>query len=177
MDRYNQIRSQLISTFQAEMEDHLANLNGCFLALEKNPAADARESLLTEIFRSAHTLKGAARAVEIKEIESLAHKLEDTIVVIRTLPDGLESWQISLLLSILDNIRDAMSAFLNGEVFSEERLNNLYDHLAQGFQDPNSKSQKVDLVSLKPDGKNIHPEKEIFKNDNQNINRTPQDSS
>jgi len=52
-------------TFQAELQEHLSTLNKGLLLLERNPAPDERTNLLTDIFRAAHSIKGAARAVNL----------------------------------------------------------------------------------------------------------------
>ena len=113
MERFDEIRLQLMSTFQAELEDHLNTLNLGILALEQNPEGEQRAAILIEVFRAAHTLKGAARAVEVKDIETLAHKLEDLLDMIRADQFILTSQHINLLLAMVDAIKDANTAFLH----------------------------------------------------------------
>ncbi len=54
--------AQLMTTFLGELEEHVRALNRDLLALEKNPTGDerARSERLKELFRTAHSLKGAA---------------------------------------------------------------------------------------------------------------------
>lgn len=74
------IREQIISSFRAELAEHLQTLNDGLLSLEKNQVTgDARTELLGNVFRAAHSLKGAARAVGVGTIEQLAHALEDIL--------------------------------------------------------------------------------------------------
>ena len=47
------------------------------LELEKTPAPEAQRDLVETVFRAAHSLKGAARAVDFTEIESRCQSLED----------------------------------------------------------------------------------------------------
>ena len=64
---------QLLATFKVELDERVESLNKSLLALEGG--GDTAE-LVDQIFREAHSLKGAARAVEIKEIEEVAHVME-----------------------------------------------------------------------------------------------------
>ncbi len=79
MSLSEEIRQKLIVTFQAEQREHLQKMTQSFLALEKSTAAEERQTLLAEIFREAHSLKGSARAVNMTTIESLDHMLEELL--------------------------------------------------------------------------------------------------
>jgi two-component system chemotaxis sensor kinase CheA len=75
------IRRQLINSFKTEQSEHVQKINQGLLALEKEPTGEAeRQAILKEIFREAHSLKGAARAVGLSLIESLGHALEEAIL-------------------------------------------------------------------------------------------------
>jgi two-component system, chemotaxis family, sensor kinase CheA len=72
------IMRQLRATFQVEAAEHIQAMNRILLVLEENPEGDNRIELLQEIFREAHSLKGAAGAVDLGEVEATAHKLENS---------------------------------------------------------------------------------------------------
>jgi two-component system chemotaxis sensor kinase CheA len=67
---------RLRATFRIEAGEHLAAIATGLVALEKSPDAGERRTVLESIFRAAHSLKGAARAVDFNEIESLCQSLE-----------------------------------------------------------------------------------------------------
>lgn len=67
--------SELLHIFREEANEHLTQMNEGLLRLEADGGQDT--ALLRDIFRSAHSLKGAARAVGWAQIESAAHRLED----------------------------------------------------------------------------------------------------
>ena len=69
--------TQLLATFAVEAQEHLEAMNRHLLALEQGPPQAARERLVAELFREAHSLKGAARAVTRTEVEQFSHTLED----------------------------------------------------------------------------------------------------
>lgn len=64
---------ELQRLFKAESDEHLAALDDGLLRLEKTPADPV---LLDEVFRRAHSLKGAARMLRLGRVEATAHGLE-----------------------------------------------------------------------------------------------------
>jgi two-component system, chemotaxis family, sensor kinase CheA len=68
----------LRATFKVEATEHLQTIGAGLLALEKTPDATARLPLIDGVFRAAHSLKGAARAVGFTDIESICQSLEST---------------------------------------------------------------------------------------------------
>jgi len=67
---------RLRATFKVEAEEHLHAISSGLLELEKKPAAEKQTEHIEVIFRHAHSLKGAARAVNLTEIESICQSLE-----------------------------------------------------------------------------------------------------
>jgi two-component system chemotaxis sensor kinase CheA len=67
----------LRATFKVEAQEHVQAMATGVLALEKSPARDAQRRLVETVFRAAHSLKGAARAVDFTDIESQCQSLED----------------------------------------------------------------------------------------------------
>src|SRR5690625_7579823 len=72
--------NQYIEMFLDESSEHLQAVNDNLLKLEKHPQD---LSLVSEIFRSAHTLKGMAATMEFKDIASLTHQMENVLDKIR----------------------------------------------------------------------------------------------
>jgi len=72
---------RLIGIFLVELDDHVRTLNENLVALEKSPGANERVDVVKHLFRAAHSLKGAARSVSIKPIETVCHHLEEILLV------------------------------------------------------------------------------------------------
>ena len=53
-----EIRQQLINSFKTEQIEHVQKINQGLLALEKKPTGKAKQALLDEIFREAHSFEG-----------------------------------------------------------------------------------------------------------------------
>jgi two-component system chemotaxis sensor kinase CheA len=120
---------ELMATFQAELQEHLDTLSKGLLSLEQNPAPDERSNLLTNIFRAAHSIKGGARAVNLKDIETIAHRIEDVLVKIREGGLSLTPAHFDHLLSAADAIGTAMAAHLRGEQLSDGLITPVLDRL------------------------------------------------
>jgi two-component system, chemotaxis family, sensor kinase CheA len=67
----------LRATFKVEAAEHLQALGTGLLELEKTSVPAAQLLIIETVFRAAHSLKGAARAINFTEIESLCQSLEE----------------------------------------------------------------------------------------------------
>ena len=85
--------------FRMEAESQTQQLTEGLLALERNPvAADQLEACM----RAAHSLKGAARIVDIEAGVALAHAMEDLLLAAQHGRVQLDQAQIDLLLAGVD---------------------------------------------------------------------------
>lgn len=73
----------LMETFRIEADEHLKAMALLLVALEKakNPLEETEK--VETVFREAHSLKGAARAVNLKEIEQLCQGLESVLTLMK----------------------------------------------------------------------------------------------
>ncbi len=78
----NDFHQRLLATFRVEAKEHLTALSTALIELENTPGAK-HDELFELIFREAHSLKGAARAVNMTGIESLSHALEGVFAACR----------------------------------------------------------------------------------------------
>ena len=74
---------RLLATFRIEADEHLKAMSAGLIELEKNPVADRQAEIIEIVFREAHSLKGASRAVNLKEIESVCHPLESVLAALK----------------------------------------------------------------------------------------------
>ncbi|MGV3522817.1 MAG: hybrid sensor histidine kinase/response regulator [Candidatus Sericytochromatia bacterium] len=100
-----QLRQRLLQVFQAEHAEHL----GAIRQWIDEPAETADEGL-NEAFRRAHSLKGAARAVDLAEVESLAHHLETLFARVRAGQLSLDASAIRHVHQLLDLSENWMQA-------------------------------------------------------------------
>jgi two-component system chemotaxis sensor kinase CheA len=67
---------ELLSTFVAEAQEHLDAATNRLLDLERGLAGAQAFQHWADVFRELHSLKGAARAMNLERIESVSHRLE-----------------------------------------------------------------------------------------------------
>jgi two-component system chemotaxis sensor kinase CheA len=105
------IRQKLIGIFKAESGEHLASIR---TILEREGAGIAGANL-DEVFRRAHSLKGASRAMDLRNVESLAHPLETLFVRVREGALKLEPNVMKVVHLVLDAIEDGVASMLAGQ--------------------------------------------------------------
>jgi two-component system chemotaxis sensor kinase CheA len=106
MDK-NQLIKRLMATFLGEIDEHVRSMNEDMLALEKNPTASDRTERLKSLFRSAHSMKGAARSVNVETIEDACHRLEEILSKARDGSVPLDPDRFSLMFETVDAIEEA----------------------------------------------------------------------
>src|SRR5688572_29699852 len=79
----------LRATFKVEAGEHLQTIASGLLALEKVTAPDEQKKHIESVFRAAHSLKGAARAVNFIEVEAICQSLEDLFAIWKRRPSEL----------------------------------------------------------------------------------------
>ena len=74
-DRRAQFLTRLVETFRVEAVEHIEAMTAGLVALERDEDVD-RAAVIERVFRDAHSLKGAARAVSFSRAEMLCAELE-----------------------------------------------------------------------------------------------------
>lgn len=84
---------RLRATFRVEADEHVQAISTGLLELEKTPAA---APLIEQVFRHAHSLKGAARATNFSDIEAICQSLESAFAAWKrgTLRIGAETFDL-----------------------------------------------------------------------------------
>ncbi|HED40748.1 MAG TPA: hybrid sensor histidine kinase/response regulator [Chromatiales bacterium] len=89
----------MLELFRTEAEGQLSLLTDGLLVLEHNPAASDN---LEPMMRASHSIKGAARMVEIDPVVRIAHVMEDCFVAAQKKQLTLNSSDIDVLLKGVD---------------------------------------------------------------------------
>jgi two-component system chemotaxis sensor kinase CheA len=76
-----EFKKRLLATFKIETKEHLDAISAGLIILEKDAEQGKRREIVEVVFREAHSLKGAARAVGMTGIESLSHALESVFAM------------------------------------------------------------------------------------------------
>jgi two-component system chemotaxis sensor kinase CheA len=103
------IRQKLLATFQIEHRDHVEQIRS-LLAMIGKTAVQPAGAELEEAFRRAHSLKGAARAVDLHPVEGLAHRLETLFSRVRQGVLLLDTNVAGVVQQVLDASEDCVTA-------------------------------------------------------------------
>ena len=136
---------ELLKDFFAEAEQQVDNLESNVLVIENDPT---NHEAIDEIFRAAHTLKGGSATVEMNEISSFTHTVEDMLDEIRSDRLKVSEPVIDVLLNSIDVIKAMLEARANGSVYSED-VGGLVDKLHAYISD-NGEKKSADKSAAKP---------------------------
>lgn len=108
------IRERLLAAFQVEYQEHLEAIRKLVDELVRRTEGSGIAQL-DETFRRAHSLKGAARAVDLLPVEQLSHRLETLFARIRSGQMRLDKDLSGIITQTLDSIEDWVTAFVGGQ--------------------------------------------------------------
>src|SRR3954466_6918676 len=100
----------LRATFKVEADEHVQTIASGLLELERAPEDDGeRRALIEVVFRAAHSLKGAARGVNLTDVETICQSMEDIFATCKRQGTAPEP----AVLDSLHRALDAVTAALN----------------------------------------------------------------
>ena len=108
MSRDEEFLEMLRATFKVEAAEHLQSMTTGLLELEKLPAGPAQQKLIDTTFRAAHSLKGAARAVNLLDIESACQSLEELLSRWKRGEEAVSADALDFALRKLDEVSTLM---------------------------------------------------------------------
>ncbi len=127
-------KSGIIEFFLIEAGEHIQNLNKGLLSLEKNPGDS---SIIDELFRSAHTLKGSAAMMGFQGISDVAHKAEDMLGQFRS---GTIPIQRETLNFLFDSV-DAAKLMVDGVATNQAEDPLVLNSIRQSYKEVLEKVQ------------------------------------
>ncbi len=107
---------ELLQDFFAEAEQQVENLESNILVIENDPN---NHDSIDEIFRAAHTLKGGSATVEMTELSTFCHDVEDLLDALRGGTASVTEPIVDVLLTSIDTIKAMLEARKNGSVYQE----------------------------------------------------------
>lgn len=98
-----ELLKMLRETFRLESEERLESISRALIELEKANRPDAQKPIIELIFREAHSLKGAARAVNLEDIEGICQAVESVF-------NALKQDEIQVSQALIDELYAAIGA-------------------------------------------------------------------
>jgi len=164
--------NELIDAFTAETQEFLQSMETHLLAME---AADlkGRQAAVKEMFRGAHSIKGAGSMLGFHSLSAAAHTLEDCFVILRDRTDlsALEPATVTVLLQGVDILKKmAAEAIHHSDVSTPDQTENL-EAIAQIHAQFEAKYGKAEPPPIPATSQSAAPEtlKLIFEHDLQPV--------
>ncbi|MEI7942677.1 MAG: chemotaxis protein CheA, partial [Candidatus Riflemargulisbacteria bacterium] len=130
-----------LNDFIVEVEEQLRNLNDGLLDLEKN-TKDA--DIINDIFRSAHTIKGAAGMFFFVKMMKLTHSMENVFDQIREGKLSLTPEHVDSLFSVLDTLNLLMDEVPSGQFNTDTtKAHELLDKINNNSGEDKKKKKKI----------------------------------
>ncbi|MGY4689435.1 chemotaxis protein CheW [Salibacterium sp. K-3] len=104
-------QSEYLEVFIDESQEHLQTLNDNLMQLEKEPEDI---SIVGEIFRSAHTLKGMGATMGFEDLAHLTHNLENVLDLIRQEQLEVTSHVMDVVFESVDDLEGMIVDISNG---------------------------------------------------------------
>ncbi|WP_119300703.1 hybrid sensor histidine kinase/response regulator [Dongia deserti] len=87
--------NKLLATFRVEAEEHLGVMSSSLIVLERSKPGAPQADIIERVFREVHSLKGAARAVNLTQVEAVCQAIEGVFA-------KLKSRQITVSAALFD---------------------------------------------------------------------------
>ncbi|QXM06128.1 chemotaxis protein CheA [Crassaminicella indica] len=154
--------NQYLEIFIEESKEHLENMNQSLLELENN---HSDISLVHEIFRIAHTLKGMSATMGFNKVANLTHEMENVLQLLRSNEIELSEKIVDVLFECLDTLEGYINQIANsgeeGELDSDYLVKKL-NQILQGEPESENNSKEEVSSTNESNSNDIHIEVEEF---------------
>ena len=129
---------ELLKDFFSEAKMQVDMLEQNILVLETE---GMNKDAVDEIFRAAHTLKGGSATVEMMELSSFTHLVEDVLDAIRSDQLQIDEQVTDVLLAAIDVIKAMLECRMDGTVYKED-ISGIRDRLSSLMPEGSGSSHK-----------------------------------
>lgn len=141
---------ELLKDFFTEAEQQVETLESNVLVIESDPT---NHEAIDEIFRAAHTLKGGSATVEMTELTTFTHTVEDVLDEVRSDHISVTEDVVDVLLNSIDVIKAMLDSRANGSIYQEDVsdiLNKLRSFIPEKGAEKKKSSPPPQQVAPKP---------------------------
>lgn len=107
-----QVDPEIMAEFITGCEEHIAEAENDLIELEKDPTS---ETLINDIFRHFHTIKGDAGSVGVDAVREVAHELESLLDKLREKTLAVTPHLLDLLLNGLSHLASDVRSVAQGQ--------------------------------------------------------------
>lgn len=105
----SEFNKRLLETFRVEAEENIRTVTNSLIELEKSPSPEKYRQLIEAIFRKIHSLKGAARSVNLREFELVCQPVETIFSRLKLNEITFETKLFDLLHRVIDFLGELLS--------------------------------------------------------------------
>ncbi len=152
---------ELLKDFFAEAEQQVETLESNILVIENDPS---NHDAIDEIFRAAHTLKGGSATVEMTELATFCHDVEDLLDALRSGLVDVSEAIVDILLTSIDTIKSMLESRSSGSVYEEDvsgLVQKIMSYIPEKASKKSSSAPKLPqgLISAKKEPPKAEPQK------------------
>ena len=140
--------ARLRQTFQLEASEHLETMTRALLELEEKPTPACVE----ELYRALHSLKGAARAVNMEDVEAICQRLEWVVAAWRKEGRFPTEQELDLWHPVISGLQKMVEGSLEQE--ARQAITALVDQL-EDMETPSRTPLRTDPQMAPPPAKEI----------------------
>jgi two-component system chemotaxis sensor kinase CheA len=156
MNKDDDFLNKLQEMFNIEANEHLQTISSGLLQLEKGLSDEEQKKLIETTYREAHSLKGAARSVDLVAIETICHAFESVFSALKSDKIALSPILFDLLHQTTDLICEyiaspesvqpkQISDLIQRLIDAEKGTFEINDDTQQSIQSPEETPNKIEL--------------------------------
>lgn len=147
---------KLLSTFKVEAADHIKVLSSGLIELEKVTDEQKQSEIVEKVFREAHSLKGASRAVNISGIEHICQSMESIFSSIKKKSTGISTELLDLLHNAVDTLKNILSGLESESPQSDKAgIDSIVYKLESYLKDDKQTASRKDILTKSPERKKV----------------------
>lgn len=128
---------RLLETFALEAKEHVDNISNGLLELKKSSDDKTNKELIETLFREAHSLKGASRAVNISEIEELCKEMENIFSIYKRSEEKIPNTLIDSMLDSNDLLSTLAQSDEEGRREYKPQVQDSINRLKERYEEKN----------------------------------------
>ena len=101
---------ELLAMYKIEAEEHIKAISSGLLELEKIKSVEQQPNIIETVYREAHSLKGASRAVNLSKIETVCQSLETILAALKRRDLDLKPGLFDILFKAIDVVGDLIES-------------------------------------------------------------------
>ena len=109
MTRDEEFMNRLMATFRVEAGEHIHAISGDLQAMHSLPEGPERMARIETVYRETHSLKGAARAIDLRSVEAVCQAMENVLSGAKKGLITLTRAYLETLIRSVDIIEDLLS--------------------------------------------------------------------